>query len=114
MVIQVCQGEMEILELRLIKDHRDLKGSEDKLATGVKKVNKVLQETWALLDSRVRKVTRALLESQEDQDLSGPLEERATLEYLANQAPRVTLALQESWEAKGRRVKRESKDLRAG
>lgn len=44
----------------------------------------------------------------------GPLEERGTWEYPADQAPRVTLAFQGSREAKGRRVQRESKDLKAG
>lgn len=50
MVIQVCQGEMETLELRLIKDHRDPREDLDKLVKGVKKANKGLRGKWALLD----------------------------------------------------------------
>ncbi|RXN27312.1 collagen alpha-1(IX) chain-like protein [Labeo rohita] len=52
LVIQVCQGEMETLELRLIKDHKDLREDMDKLVKGVKKANKGLQGKWALLDLR--------------------------------------------------------------
>lgn len=79
----------------------------------MKKENKAHQETWALQDPRVYKVTRALLQSQEDQDLLGPLDELGTWEYLADQAQRVTPAFKGSKEAKGRRVRKVSKDLKA-
>ncbi|KAJ8377718.1 hypothetical protein AAFF_G00254520 [Aldrovandia affinis] len=81
--------------------HREKRAPEDPLGT------------WAHKEELGRGDTRAQLPSQEDQDLSGPLDPPDTWDYLGDRALRVAWVFKESKVLKVKRERKAKKDQKA-